>query len=171
MYLNLITMASEHSMDISVNFDFQELKNAVDQAKREATNRFDLKDAGIDLNLTEESLKITAKADIQIESVFTILSKKLIGRNLSSKILDRKDIEEIGGMRVRQEMTLVKVLDKENAKLISKKIKENFDKVKPNIQGETIRVSSKSINDLQAVQQMLNNDESIEVPLSFANYK
>ena len=171
MYLNLITMASEHSMDISVNFDFQELKNAVDQAKREATNRFDLKDAGIELNLTEESLKITAKADIQIESVFTILSKKLMGRNLSSKILDRKDIEEIGGMRVRQEMTLVKVLDKENAKLISKKIKENFDKVKPNIQGETIRVSSKSINDLQAVQQMLNNDESIEVPLSFANYK
>jgi len=164
-------MASEHSMDISVNFDFQELKNAVDQAKREATNRFDLKDAGIELNLTEESLKITAKADIQIESVFTILSKKLIGRNLSSKILDRKDIEEIGGMRVRQEMTLVKVLDKENAKLISKKIKENFDKVKANIQGETIRVSSKSINDLQAVQQMLNNDESIEVPLSFANYK
>ena len=164
-------MASDHSMDISVNFDFQELKNAVDQAKREATNRFDLKDAGIELNLTEESLKITAKADIQIESVFTILSKKLMGRNLSSKILDRKDIEEIGGMRVRQEMTLVKVLDKENAKLISKKIKENFDKVKPNIQGETIRVSSKSINDLQAVQQMLNNDESIEVPLSFANYK
>ena len=164
-------MASEHSMDISVNFDFQELKNAVDQAKREATNRFDLKDAGIELNLTEESLKITAKADIQIESVFTILSKKLIGRNLSSKILDRKDIEEIGGMRVRQEMTLVKVLDKENAKLISKKIKENFDKVKANIQGETIRVSSKSINDLQSVQQMLNNDESIEVPLSFANYK
>jgi len=164
-------MASEHSMDISVNFDFQELKNAVDQAKREATNRFDLKDAGIELNLTEESLKITAKADIQIESVFTILSKKLIGRNLSSKVLDRKDIEEIGGMRVRQEMTLVKVLDKENAKLISKKIKENFDKVKANIQGETIRVSSKSINDLQSVQQMLNNDESIEVPLSFANYK
>jgi uncharacterized protein YajQ (UPF0234 family) len=164
-------MASDHSMDISVNFDFQELKNAVDQAKREATNRFDLKDAGIELNLTEESLKITAKADIQIESVFTILSKKLMGRNLSSKILDRKDIEEIGGMRVRQEMTLVKVLDKENAKLISKKIKENFDKVKANIQGETIRVISKSINDLQAVQQMLNNDESIDVPLSFANYK
>ena len=164
-------MASDHSMDISVNFDFQELKNAVDQAKREATNRFDLKDAGIEMNLTEESLKITAKADIQIESVFTILTKKLIGRNLSSKILSRKKIEEIGGMKVRQEMNLVKVLDKENAKLISKKIKENFDKVKPNIQGETIRVSSKSINDLQAVQQMLNSDESIEVPLSFGNYK
>jgi len=164
-------MASDHSMDISVNFDFQELKNAVDQTKREATNRFDLKDAGIELNLTEESLKITAKADIQIESVFTILSKKLMGRNLSSKILDRKDIEEIGGMKVRQEITLVKVLDKENAKLISKKIKESFDKVKANIQGETIRVSSKSINDLQEVQQMLNNDESIDVPLSFANYK
>ena len=159
--LTLNIMANEHSMDISVNFDFQELKNAVDQAKREATNRFDLKDAGIDMNLTEESLKITAKADIQIESVFTILTKKLIGRNLSSKILNRKNIEEIGGMKVRQEMTLVKVLDKENAKLISKKIKENFDKVKANIQGETVRVSSKSINDLQAVQQLLNSDESI----------
>jgi cyclic-di-GMP-binding protein len=164
-------MASGHSMDISVNFDFQELKNAVDQTTREATNRFDLKDAGIELNLTEESLKITAKADIQIESVFGILTKKLSGRNLSTKILDRGKIEEIGGMRVRQEMTLIKVLDKENAKLIAKLVKENFDKAKANIQGDTVRVSSKSINDLQAVQQLLSSDPSVEVPLSFGNYK
>jgi cyclic-di-GMP-binding protein len=164
-------MASDHTMDVSVSFDFQELKNAVDQTHREATNRFDLKDAGIDLNLTEDSLKITAKADIQIESVFGILTKKMLGRNLSSKILDRGKIEEIGGMKVRQEMTLIKVLDKENAKLIAKLVKENFAKAKASIQGETVRVSSKSINDLQEVQQLLNSSTEIAVPLSFGNYK
>lgn len=164
-------MASEHSMDVSVNFDFQELKNAVEQTKREATNRFDLKDAGIEVGLSDEALKITAKADIQVESVFGILTKKLLGRNLSSQILKRGEIKEIGGMRVRQEMTLVKALSKEDAKLISKLIKDNFQKVKPVIQGETVRVSSKSINDLQAVMQFLKAEPSLTVPLDFGNYK
>ncbi|MBL4694018.1 YajQ family cyclic di-GMP-binding protein [Candidatus Gracilibacteria bacterium] len=164
-------MASDHSMDISVDFDFQELKNAVDQALREATNRFDLKDSGIEIALTEDMVKITAAADIQIESVFAILIKKMIGRNLSSKIFKRGEVKEIGGMRARQEIEIIKSLNQENAKKISAYIRENFPKAKPNIQGDTVRVSSKSIDDLQAIQTGLNTSEAIAVPLSFGNFK
>ncbi|MBU1152301.1 YajQ family cyclic di-GMP-binding protein [Patescibacteria group bacterium] len=164
-------MASEHSMDLGVNFDFQEMKNAVDQAKREALNRYDLKDAGIEIDLGDESLKVTAQSENQVVAVFDIVIKKMVGRGLSSRILDKQKMEEIGGMRVRQEAKLVKALDSENAKSLSKKIREAFPKVKPLIQGETLRVVSKSIDDLQAIRKMLSEDESVKVPLDFGNFR
>ncbi|MBU1992234.1 MAG: YajQ family cyclic di-GMP-binding protein [Patescibacteria group bacterium] len=164
-------MASEHSMDVAVRFDYQELVNSVDQAKREAFNRFDLKDAGIEIELSDDNIKITAPSNIQIDSVYDILLKKMIGRSLSPKILVRQDMHDVGGMRVRQEIKLIKALDQENAKKISKIVKDNFPKTKTSIQGDTVRVSSKSIDDLQAVQVKLRGDESIKVPLDFTNYR
>ncbi len=164
-------MASEHSMDIGVRFDFQELKNSVDQAKREALNRFDLKDANIEIELSDDNIKVTAKGEIQIESVYEILSNKMIRQNLSPRILDRQDIAEIGGMRVRQEIRLIKTLDQENAKKISKIVRDNFPKAKPVIQGNSVRVSSKLIDDLQAIVQKLKTDKSIKMPLEFTNFK
>lgn len=164
-------MASEHTMDIVVRFDFQELVNAVDQTKREALNRFDLKDAKVEIDLSDDNIKITAPSNIQIESVFDILSKKIISRNLSTKILKRKEIQEIGGMRARLEITLIKALDQENAKKISKMIRDDFPKTKPMIQGDSVRVASKSIDDLQAIMAKLRTDESINVPLDFSNYR
>ncbi len=164
-------MASEHSMDIGVEFDFQEMKNAIDQANREAMNRYDLKDSNIEIELFDESVKVTAGSDMQIEAVYGIIVKKMIARGLSPKILNRQKIEEIGGMRVRQEMKMIKALDQDAAKLISKKIRDGFSKVKPVIQGDKVRVSSKSIDDLQAVKQLLEGDEKMEIPLHFGNYK
>ncbi len=164
-------MASEHSMDIVVKFDFQELRNAVDQAKREATNRFDLKDANIEIELSDDLLKITAPSNIQIESAYDILGKKMLSRGLSSKILKRGEIKEIGGMRARLEIELIKSLDQENAKKISKMVRDNFPKAKPSIQGDTVRVSSKSIDDLQNVMAKLKADSTINVPLQFVNYR
>ena len=164
-------MASEHTMDVVVKFDFQELKNAVEQAKKEATNRFDLKNSDIKIDLSDDEVKITAPSSIQVESVFGILTNKMTSRGLSSLILDRQDMADIGGMRVKMEMKLVKALDQENAKKISKMIKDQFAKVKPSIQGDTVRVSSKSINDLQEVMAMLKNDETINMPLDFVNFK
>lgn len=164
-------MAGEHSMDIVVKFDFQELKNAVDQALREATTRFDLKDANIEIVLDDDWIKITAPSNIQIESVYGILLKKVVVRGLSAKILDRKDIKEIGGMRVKLEIGLIKALDQENAKEISRMIREAFPKAKPTIQADVIRVSSKSIDELQAVMRMLSAEEKIKVPLQFTNYR
>jgi len=164
-------MAGDHSMDISGKFDKQELVNAVDQAKREAVNRFDLKDAGLEIDLGDDTLKITVKSAIQVGSVYDILTKKMLGRNLSSKILDRGEIKDIGGMRVREEIKLVKALDQETAKKISKIIRDEFPKSKAVIQGDSVRVTSKSIDDLQMILQMLNEDESIKAPLHATNYK
>ncbi|PKL36368.1 YajQ family cyclic di-GMP-binding protein [Candidatus Peregrinibacteria bacterium HGW-Peregrinibacteria-1] len=164
-------MASDHSMDIVVRFDFQELRNAVDQGKREITNRFDLKDHNIEIDLSEEEIKITAPSNIQITSAYDILLKKVIARQLSPLILDPQEIKEIGGMRVRQEIKLIKSLDQENAKKITKIIKENLPKVSTNIQGDTVRASSKSIDDLQAARTLLANEPSIKMPLEFTNYR
>lgn len=164
-------MAKEHSMDVVVQFDFQEIKNAVDQLEREVKTRFDLKDSSIEVELSPEKISIKAESDNQIESVYGILLKKVISRNQSPKILKRGKISEIGGMRVKEELELIKVLDSENAKYISKKIREEFSKSKASIQGESVRVSSKSIDDLQAIQKALLSDEEIKVPLSFTNYR
>ncbi len=164
-------MASEHSMDIMVQFDYQELVNAVDQSKREATTRFDLKDANIELELNQDDIKITAPSNIQIESVYDILTKKMISRKLSPKILNRQEIKEIGGMRVRLEIKLIKALDSEGAKKISKLVRELFPKSKPVIQGDTVRVFSKSIDELQQIIAKLQADESLDLPLNFSNYR
>jgi cyclic-di-GMP-binding protein len=164
-------MAKDHSMDISVQFNLQEVINSVDQAKKEALNRYDLKDAGIEVELGEDFVKVIAQGDMQIEAVYGILVKKMVGRGVSPRILDRQKIEEIGGMKVRQEMKLIKALDQDTAKKISKIIKEAFPKAKPIIQGEAVRVISASIDELQAIMTILRDNESLEVPLEFGNYK
>lgn len=158
-------------MDVSVQFDFQELKNAVEMTKKEALNRYDLKDAGIEIELSEDLVKLTTQGEMHIESVFGILTKKMISRGISPKILDRQEVKEIGGMRVRQEMKLVKALDQETAKTLSKKIREAYPKAKPLIQGETLRVVAAKIDDLQAIMQAFKEDETILVPLEFGNFK
>jgi len=164
-------MGSVHSMDIVVKFDKQELNNAIEQAKKEALNRYDLKDAGIEIELNDEDIKLIAASELQLESVFGIIVKKMAGRGLSHKILDRQKIEQAGGMKVRQYIKLVKVLDQENAKEITKKVREAFPKAKPLIQGDTVRVISPSIDELQAIMGMLQKDETIKVPLEFTNYR
>lgn len=158
-------------MDVSVQFNSQELKNAVEMTKKEAMNRYDLKDAGVEIELSEDYIKFTTQSEMHIESVYGILTKKMISRGLSPKILDRQKIQEIGGMRVRQEIKLIKALDQETSKDLAKKIRELFPKAKPLIQGEVLRVTSASIDDLQAIMQALKADEKILVPLEFGNYR
>lgn len=165
-------MGSQHSMDIVVRFDLQELKNALDQAIREATNRYDLKDSNVKIELKEDNLIVLeAASDMQIEALNGILIKKIVGRGLSHKILQAGDIVDAAGMRKKREIKLTKVLDQENAKIISGIIRNGFPKAKPSIQGDTVRVSSSSIDDLQAAMSVLRADENIKVPLAFENYR
>ena len=164
-------MADDHSMDVVVNFDMQEMKNAVDQCKREALNRYDLKDSNLEIELTDTEFKVNAENEFQIEAVYDILSRKMAGRNISPKILDRQKIEEAGGMRMRQVMKLLKVLDQETSKIITKLMKENFPKAKSSIQGDTVRISSKSIDDLQAIMSFLKMRPEMKIPLLFTNYR
>lgn len=164
-------MASQHSMDIVVEFSQQELVNSIEQAKKEALNRYDLKDAGLEIELKDDDIKLIAGSDMQLEAVFGIIVKKMAGRGLSHKILDRQKIEEAGGMKVRQHIKLLKALDQENAKDISKKIRDAFSKAKPVIQGDAVRVTSGSIDELQEIIAMLRKDETVKVPLQFTNYR
>lgn len=165
-------MASSHSMDIVVQFDMQELKNSIDQAMREATNRYDLKDSNVKIELKDDAMVVLeAASDMQVEALDGILIKKMVGRGLSHKLLVHGEIFDCAGMRRKQELKLAKVLDQENAKAISKIIKESFPKAKPSIQGDTVRVSSSSIDELQAIISVLRADESIKVPLQFENYR
>ncbi|MFC1616148.1 YajQ family cyclic di-GMP-binding protein [Patescibacteria group bacterium] len=164
-------MAKEHSMDIVVKFDFQEIKNAVDQAQREASTRYDLANSDIEIDLNEERIKINVETENQMEAVYGILLKKIISRNQSAKILKRGTIKPCAKMRFEEEMPLTKTMDQENAKKISKSIRDKYPKAKASIQGESIRVSSKSIDDLQDIIKFLKSQEDINLPLDFKNYK
>lgn len=164
-------MASEHSMDVVVNFDMQEMKNAIDQATREIVNRYDLKNSSIEIELGENEIKINTETENQVEAVYDVIARKMAGRNLSPRILDRQKIEPAGGMRYRQEIKLIRALDQETAKKICKLIKDGFPKAKSSIQGDAVRVSSKSIDDLQAVITGLRAAQDISVPLQFTNYR
>lgn len=165
-------MASTHSMDIVVQFDLQEMRNAVDQAVREGVNRYDLKDSNVKIELKEDSaILLEAASDMQIEALYGILIKRMVGRGVSHKIMVRGEVQDASGMRRKQEIKLTKVLDQENAKIVSKIIREKFPKAKPIIQGDAVRVSSFSIDELQSIIAVLRADESLKVPLAFTNYR
>lgn len=164
-------MAQEHSMDVVSEFDFQELRNAIDQARREATTRYDLKDSKVEIDLQDDKIVINAESEYQIQAVDGIILQKMINRGVSPKIFKRKKAEAVGGMRMQQEVELIKALDQENAKKISKIVRDSLPKVKANIQGSTVRLVSKSIDDLQEAQKVLMEDKTFEVPLQFTNYR
>lgn len=165
------TMASDSSMDIVSQFDLQELRNAVDQAKREIGVRYDLKDLKIEIELTEDMIKIVAPSEMSLDTAWDIVLQKLINRKLSPKILKKGEVEKIGGSQVKLEIKLIKTLDQENAKAISKLIRDKFPKAKPSIQGDAVRVTSKSRDELQAIITMLRSEKSVEVPVDFTNYR
>ncbi len=158
-------------MDIVCDFNVHELTNAVDQAKKEVAIRYDLKDLHIQIETTEEQITLSAPSEMALETAWGILLQKIINRKLSPQIMKKGDLEKIGGNNVRYEIKLVKVLDQEIAKKISALIREKLPKAKPSIQGETVRVTSKSRDELQAVIAMLKSDASIGLPLSFTNYR
>lgn len=158
-------------MDILCDFNIHEVTNAVDQAKKEVAIRYDLKDLHIQIELLEDKISITAPSDMALETAWGILLQKIINRKLSPQILKKSEPIKMGGNLIKYEVKLVKALDQENAKEISRIIREKFPKVKPSIQGDTIRTSAKSRDELQEVITMLRTEKSIPLPLQFTNYK
>lgn len=166
-------MAKDASFDIVSEFDKQELLNAVDQVKRELNTRFDLKDSNSDIEIIEDkSINITTNDEMKLKNIFDILQSKLIKRNLSLKILDPQKIENALGGNVKQEIKLKKGLTTELAKKIVSIIKDTKLKVQASIQGDSVRVTGKSRDDLQEVIKVLKSKEdSIDAPLQFNNYR
>ena len=163
-------MASTYSFDIVSDFDRQELVNAVDQTEREIKSRFDLKDTKTTLELGDEVITISTDSEFTLDAVHTILQIKSAKRNLSLKIFDYGKPESAGGNRIRQEIKLRKGLTQEIAKQFTKLIRDEIKKVQPSIQGDAVRVSAKSKDDLQLVIQRLKQ-EDYPVALQFNNYR
>ncbi len=166
-------MAKDASFDIVSDFDKQELTNALDQVKRELTTRFDLKGSNSDISLIEDKeILITTNDEMKLKNIFDILQSKLVKRNLSLKILDPQKIEHALGGNVKQQIKLKKGLSTELAKKITGFIKDTKLKVQASIQGDSVRVTGKSKDDLQAVIKTIREKEDlIDAPLQFTNYR
>ena len=158
------------SFVIVSEFDYQELVNAVDQTRRELTTRFDLKDTKSEIELGETSLTIQTNSEFTLDAITTILQMKSSKRNLSLKIFDYGKIESASGNRVRQEIKLQKGIETELAKKIMKSIRDEFKKVQVSIQGESLRISAKSRDELQLVIQFVKQGDW-PIALQFTNYR
>lgn len=163
-------MASTFSFDVVSDFDRQELVNTVDQAIREISSRYDLKDTKTTVELGEEVITVNTDSEFTLEAIHTILRTKAAKRNLSQKIFEYGKVESASGNRVRQEIKLKKGISQEIAKKITKLIRDEFKKVQGSIQGDAVRVSSSSKDDLQSVMQRLKQ-EDLPVALQFTNYR
>jgi uncharacterized protein YajQ (UPF0234 family) len=163
-------MAGDFSFDIVSDFDRQELVNAVDQTHREMKQRYDLKSTNASLELEKDAIVITAPADITLRAVLDVLESKMIRRDLDLKILEPGPVEQASGGNVRQRFTLKRGITQELAKQITKLIKESVPKARAQIQGDAVRVSSKSKDDLQKVIQTVRQQE-YDVPIQYQNYR
>jgi uncharacterized protein YajQ (UPF0234 family) len=163
-------MAATFSFDIVSDFDRQELVNALDQTTREIQNRYDLKDTKTTLELGEQSIVVNTDSEFTLDAIHMLLQTKAAKRNLSLKIFDYGKVESASGNRVRQEITLRKGISQEIAKQITKLIRDEFKKIQGSIQGDAVRVTAKSKDELQAVIQRLKQ-EDLPVALQFTNYR
>ncbi len=161
------------SFDIVSDYDKAELNNVFDQTQRELVNRYDFKGtpAAVEwLNDDKSGLKVTGNGDWQIDAILDIVRKKLAARNQSQKILDTSKEPTTSNLKTTKEVPFKKGLDQEKAKKITALIREKYPKVKPQIQGDEVRVSASSKDDLQGVMQILR-EADFDFPLQFTNYR
>lgn len=165
-------MASEYSFDIVAQFDLQEVRNAVDQVKREISTRYDFRGTNASVELGEDMVTIVADSEMQVGQVWDVLLQKVINRKQSPRILEKGEVKPVGGMQFKMEVKLVKALTQEKCKAVAAAIKDGGFKAKPSIQGEAVRVASKDKDELQAViAHLRSKEEGLGVALTFQNYR
>lgn len=157
------------SFDIVAEVDSHELTNAVDQINREVTNRFDFKGSDAKVVLKDYEMNFEAASDFQLKQMRDIMVNKLSKRGIDNRCLDRGKVEE-RGMRAYQRILVKHGIDKEDAKKITKMIKEKKFKVQASIQGEQVRVTGKKRDELQEVMAFLKAAE-LDLPLQFNNFR
>jgi len=163
-------VASLASFDIVSSYDEQELKNALDQARRDVQTRFDLKDTKTEIEHSGAEITIHTENEYSLTAVKDIIESKFVKRGLSLKILDYQDEQDASHGRKRQVVKLRNGIPDDIAKQINKRIRDEFKKVTPQIQGDAVRVQAKSRDDLQAVIQALKESD-YPVALQFTNYR
>jgi uncharacterized protein YajQ (UPF0234 family) len=167
-------MAKDSSFDIVSQVDLQEVRNAVDQARREITQRFDFKGTGSSVELSkdgvQESIVVRSNTEQKVKDCVKVLQEKLVKRQVPLKALQYGDIQEAGGGTARQAIGINQGISTEKARQIVKFVKDMKVKGQAAVQGEQVRVSSKSKDTLQDVMQALR-DNDFGIPLQFTNYR
>lgn len=161
------------SFDIVSDYDKSEVNNVYDQTQREMTNRYDFKGTPAEiewLNSDKTGFKIIGNGDWQIDAILDIVRKKLATRNISQKILDTSSDSVVSNLKTTKEVPFKKGISQDRAKKITSLIRDNYPKVKTQIQGDEIRVTSSSKNDLQDVITLINKQD-LDFPVSFTNYR
>ena len=163
-------MAAEYSFDIVSKPDIQEVKNAVQQAEREISTRYDFKDSMSSVEFDENKFTLKSEDEFKLTALVDILRSKLVKRGIDLKYLEYGKVEPASKGHVRQEVTLKTGLPIEAAKKITKLIKDKALKATTQIQDQQVRVTSKSKDDLQSVQNAVRAAD-LDVPVQFVNYR
>lgn len=162
--------ATEFSFDITSKVDQQEVRNAVDQAQKELMTRFDLKGTNSEILFDKDEITLTAGDEGKLKQVRDILFSRLVKRGIDPRQIDYGKEEPATGMTVRQGVKFKNGIEQDQAKAIIKKIKEQGLKVQAQIQGDQVRVSGKSKDDLQKTMQYVKGLE-LPIPVGFANFR
>lgn len=157
------------SFDVVSELNRHELTNAVDQANREVTTRYDFKGTDSGFELSDDIITMHSESDFQLKQMFDILQSKMVSRGIDLKFLEKGKIME-SGKGARQELTIKQGIETDMAKKMVKMIKDTKMKVQAAIQGEKIRVTGKKRDDLQQVIAMLKGAD-LPIPLQFENYR
>jgi cyclic-di-GMP-binding protein len=165
-------MAKDFSFDVVSDYDPAEMTNAVDQAQRELGTRYDFKGTAAKLDFTDGKSGVLIEGDTknQLDAILDMLQSKLIKRGVSLKVLDTTNEPVQGGKEMRWTVSFRKGLDQDKAKQITKLIRDQYPKAKAQIQGDSVRVSSASKDDLQGVIMALKAAD-FDFPLDFQNYR
>ena len=157
------------SFDIKSELDHHEVTNAVDQANRVLQNRFDFKGTGAEFIVNEKQISLSAKEEFQIHQMSPILNESLAKRGIDLKTLKQHDIEVSGGS-AQQNIELQEGIDKELAKKITTLVKQSKSKTQASIQGDSVRITGKKRDELQAIIQLVK-DQNYDIPLQFVNFR
>ena len=159
------------SFDVVSEIDEQEVRNAVDQAAREAATRYDFKGTGTTIELGTTEIKLHSASEDRLAALRVLLEEKLVKRKVSLKALDYQKVEEASGGSARQVAKLVAGISKEKATELNKAIKAmNLKGIQSQVQGEQLRVTGKKRDDLQAVIAALK-EQDFGIPLQFSNFR
>jgi len=163
-------MAADFSFDVVSEYDRQELVNAIDQTKREISTRYDFKGTKADIALEKDAIELSGDSEFQLKSVKDVLESKAIRRGLSLKVFEYGKPEPAAGSTYRQKVALKAGINDELSRKITKLLRDKLPKVKAQVQGDAIRVSSKSKDELQLVMRLLK-EQDYPMPLQFNNYR
>ena len=164
-------MAQDNSFDVVSKVDLQEVRNAIDQALKEIHQRFDLKDSHSEIHMEgSDAIQLASANEFKLEAVKGILSQKMVKRGVSLKNLTYGKLEPAAGQSVRQRISVQQGIPAEKAREIVRLVKDAKKKVQVAIQGDTLRVSGKDRDELQAVIALLRGRD-LGLELQFTNYR